>query len=391
MIYYFAPADLQVARVDRQCIVRFCEALKQIGEDVTLISAKIRLAKYEPEETDLIRLYGIQTPFTIILLPSILHQTSNPYWKALVRLVVYTIYIIRTFSLKKKNDCIQQDVLYFKNYLFHIPLGVLRWCFGKRVKVIFESHLPPKNGFQRYVLRRVDGIIANSHRLAEKLIREFGVPEAKIIGTHQGVNLNYVESIRKDKMECRRRTGLPLTQKLAVYTGKVYEGYEEIEYFVEAARWLSPDIEIVIVGGRADHVERLRERYRGEKALHFIGFVRPSEVFYYQFAADMLLLYYAPGNPLNDFRSPGKLFDYMASGNPIISADYPVLREILRNAGNSLLVPIANPKALAHTICKLAADEALCRRIATQARADIEEFTWVARASKIAAFIRILD
>ena len=40
--------------------------------------------------------------------------------------------------------------------------------------------------------------------------------------------------------------------------------------------------------------------------------------------------------------SPLKLFEYMSSGVPIISSDLPVLKEILEDRRNALLVPPKN-------------------------------------------------
>lgn len=386
-IYYFAPADIQVARVDRQCIVRFCEALKKSGTDVTLIAAKICLDPSEKNEPNLDKLYGIQTPFEIRLLTSFLRQTTGPLRKAVVRLVTYLIFTIKHFIFKRKNIRGQQNYIYFKNHIYFLPLMLARWFNKKNVKLIFEAHMPPKNKFQHYVLNHVTGIIANSNALAAILKNKYKIPENKIIGTHQGVNLEYVESIRITKEESRRRLNLPLDKKLAVYTGKVYDGYKEIDYFVEAAKLLPPGIKMVVVGGRADHVERIKKRHEHVENLRFVSFVPPSEIFYYQFAADVLLLYYPPGNPLNDYRSPGKLFDYMASKNPIIAADYPVLTEILNDGVNSLLIAKANAKALAQNIVMLANDEPLYRRLAGQAYQDVKEYTWDARAKKISEFI----
>jgi glycosyltransferase involved in cell wall biosynthesis len=386
-IFYFAPADLQIARVDRQCIVRFCEALKKTGADVTLIAAKIRLAQFEKEELDLDKLYGIQTPFEIKLLNSSLQQTTGPLRKAVVRLAAYFIFTIFNFLFKRKKIKQQQNYIYFKNHIYFLSLTLARWFNKRNVKLIFEAHLPPKNKFQHYVLNNVQGIIANSNALATVLKSKYEIPENKVIGTHQGVNLEYVESIRISKEESRRRLNLPLDKKLVVYTGKVYYGYEEVDYFVEAAKLLIPGIEMVVVGGRADHVDRIKKKHEHKKNLRFVSFVPPAEIFFYQFAADMLLLYYPPGNPLNDFRSPGKLFDYMASKNPIIAADYPVLTEILNDGKNSLIIAKANAEALAQNIIMLASDEPLCRSLGEQAYQDVKEYTWDARARKISAFI----
>ena len=48
-VYYFAPGDIQIARVDRQCIVYFCEALHQLNVPVELVALGIKV--YAGRET----------------------------------------------------------------------------------------------------------------------------------------------------------------------------------------------------------------------------------------------------------------------------------------------------------------------------------------------------
>ena len=105
----------------------------------------------------------------------------------------------------------------------------------------------------------------------------------------------------------------------------------------------------------------------------------PADVYYYQFAADALLIYYPPGIKLNKYRSPGKLFEYMASGNPIVAADYPVLEEVLENGKSALLVERNDPQALGEGILRLKSDPSLAVRIAENARSKVENYTWSAK------------
>jgi glycosyltransferase involved in cell wall biosynthesis len=388
-ILYFTPSDIQVARVDRQCIMKFCEALARLnGIVVNLVTVRIRLSKYEQNHSDIFKLYGVQHPFKIISIPTLLRQEKRKkYLSAVMVFLSYSFFAIYYCATKRRRT---GTVVYFKNYLYGLPFILARQILAKDLKLIFEAHVLPRNAFQRWTLSRMDGVVANSNALAKDLTGGRLVSETKSLGIHQGVNLDFVESIRLTKMESRKKLGLPLAGKIAVYTGKVYDGYEEIDYYVETAKLLPEDVRLLIVGGRKDHVERLKKKTANIANLSFQSFVPPSEVYFYMFAADALLLYYAPGSELNRYRSPGKLFDYMAAKSPIVAADYPVLREILVHEHNALLVPKASPPDLTSAILRIVCDEQMGQRLAENAYQEVQNYTWASRAQKIVNFIQAL-
>jgi glycosyltransferase involved in cell wall biosynthesis len=119
----------------------------------------------------------------------------------------------------------------------------------------------------------------------------------------------------------------------------------------------------------------------------FTGFVAPNLVQNYQFCADVLVLYYPSGMKLNRYRSPGKLFEYMASGVPIVSVDLPVLREVLGDDPAAVLVPADSPDALAVGIAEVLDDQERASRLATRALERVEAFTWKRRADALRAFL----
>jgi glycosyltransferase involved in cell wall biosynthesis len=84
--------------------------------------------------------------------------------------------------------------------------------------------------------------------------------------------------------------------------------------------------------------------------------------------------------------SPMKMFEYMASGVTVISSDLPVLREILQDGFNALLVEPNDSNAWTSALLSLMHDSELPRRLALQARSDfIKYHTWSIRANKIIA------
>ena len=53
---------------------------------------------------------------------------------------------------------------------------------------------------------------------------------------------------------------------------------------------------------------------------------------------------------------PNKAYHALACGAPLITADTPAARELLRDGENALLVPPGDPAALAEAMRRLAAD-----------------------------------
>ena len=389
-VYYYAPADIQLARVDRQCIVAFCSALQSRGAEVTLVAMKIRTRADEPAAEHPLDLYRIPMRFATRLrrVPVDQRHEGGPL-PTLARLAVHTTEAVRAAGTPTARGRL---IFYTKTYSSALVLTALARVARTPTRVVFEAHVPPASRMQRKVLGLVDGVVANTYVLREELVERHGLPSSRVIGTHQGTDLESWERLEVSKEAARSRLGLPENQQLVVYTGKVVIGYREVEHILAAAALLrdaAPTVHFLIVGGRADHVEHYRQRVIADNLTNvaFVGFVRPVDVHLYQLAADLLLLYYPSGLPLNDYRSPGKLFEYMASRRPIVAVDLPVLREVLGEPPAAFLVPPDAPDLLAREILDVLSSPGPAARIAATARERVREFTWDARARTILGFV----
>jgi glycosyltransferase involved in cell wall biosynthesis len=350
----------------------------------------IKLLDVELKAHDPLDLYRLKDKFPVRAVPTPVHQDSSNLWWATNRLWVHFAQALKETRSASTDS---QLVFYTKNYgpafLFHL----LKVVSKASLMTVFEAHVLPSNIVKRYVLRKADAVVANSLALRNDLVAQGVVRPDSVLGVHQGVDLEAYNALRTSKQEARQKTGLPLQKRLAVYTGKVYWGYKEVEYLLVAARLLcESDIHFVVVGGREDHVERLRA-YAAKKEIRnitFTGFVPPTDVPYYQMAADVLLLYYPSGIDLNDYRSPGKLFEYMASRRPIIAADYPVLHEVLHE-DMAVFVPPDAPQLLAQAIVDVLNEDDKIEALTQQAAKGVGLFTWEARAKQIIEFINSIS
>jgi len=144
-----------------------------------------------------------------------------------------------------------------------------------------------------------------------------------------------------------------------------------------------------------------------------MGFVKHERIALYQAASDVLLMPYSrsieasSGQDIAEVINPMKMFEYMASGRAILSADLPSIREVL-NEGNAVFceageLGIRNqelgggrvaPSALRgayrdhiaewkSAIESLLVDESRRRELGSQARKDVERLTWVKREERV--------
>lgn len=175
----------------------------------------------------------------------------------------------------------------------------------------------------------------------------------------------------------------------AGYFGHFYPG-RGIGLVVELARRL-PEVEFHLVGGReADLAGWLAQGLPANVRLH--GFVPPAEVAPLQRACHALLMPYERQVSIRGegdtsrWMSPLKMFEYMASGVPIVSSDLPVLREVLRPGENALLAAPDDAAAWEAALRRLMAEPALGRRLAQEARREVAaNHTWPQRARRVLA------
>jgi glycosyltransferase involved in cell wall biosynthesis len=123
------------------------------------------------------------------------------------------------------------------------------------------------------------------------------------------------------------------------------------------------------------------------------GFVKHESIPLYQAAADVLLMPYSrsieasSGQDIAEVINPMKMFEYMAAGRGIISADLDSIREVL-NEGNAVLVEPGDFGKWKVEIESLFADEPRRLALGAQARKDVEQLTWVKREERVMEMLR---
>jgi glycosyltransferase involved in cell wall biosynthesis len=206
-----------------------------------------------------------------------------------------------------------------------------------------------------------------------------------------GVELEKYENLPSPS-EARRQLDLP--EGLTVgFTGHIYPG-RGADLLFELAKQM-PNVNFLWVGGMPQLVEHWRGQLQQANMTNvtMTGFIQHKRIPMYQAAADVLLMPYSrsieasSGQDIAEVINPMKMFEYMASGRAIISADLPSIREVL-NDGNAVLCEPAEIEKWKVAIESLLADEPRRLALGKQARIDVSQLTWVKREERIMDLLR---
>lgn len=223
---------------------------------------------------------------------------------------------------------------------------------------------------ERWLLEQADLVVA-SVGLAERVrriapatrVREWRFPSA-IVGDHAA-----------DAEGLRRRLGLPDEAPVVLYSG-TFEAYQGLECLIAAApRILDrvPSARFVLVG--ADKAGRIAvEAAAAELVQDGILTVVDRQPRWmipsYLALADVLVSPRAFGGNL-----PLKVFDYLASGRPIVATDIETHRTVLNRDRAVLVAP--TPEGLADGVVSVLCDGAKAAALAAAARAyAVEHLGW---------------
>lgn len=245
-------------------------------------------------------------------------------------------------------------------------------------RTLYELHDFPERSLWLYraLFNRVGRILSTNMLKKKALVERWGISPEKIFMERNAVDVERFAP--QPKTAARDRLGLLRDGRLVLYTGHLYS-WKGVDTLAEACAYM-PDVSVYVVGGTDYDLAQFKKKYGGVPNLHIVGRVPHEEIPLWQAAADVLVL---PNTAREDisaqYTSPMKLFEYMASGRPIVASALPSVTELL-SANNAFLFDPDNPRALADAVGTALRDGA---ERAAHAREDVREHTWEKRAARI--------
>jgi glycosyltransferase involved in cell wall biosynthesis len=372
-LFYIANIRIPTEKAHGVAIVKSCEAFARAGVETALIVPRRRT----PFEKSVFETYNVKEIFSVRFLPT-LDLIGRKAGRFVFRLQAFTFNIFLLLFLLFKSRGI---VLYTRDpgILFLRYLGY---------KIILECHLIPHHREVFFnIAKKASRIVVISNALKNAFLKA-GFDEDQIVVAPSGVDLSIFD-ISMTKEEARGFLGLPLESFIAVYTGN-FTTMGEDKGISDTLRALKrvPDVIFVAVGGNEKDIARYKKDAHDLSVSDQVilrGTTSQRTLAIYQKSADVLLMPFPDTAHYRNHMSPVKMFEYMASGRPIIASDLPTICEIL-NDENAIIVHPSDPHAIAKGLERAMKEET--SNISDRALEDVKAYSWDVRTRNVLNHIR---
>lgn len=364
-IVYVSNANIPSESASSVHVMKMCEAFVQNEVDITLIVPN-HYNKEKYKDTDVFDFYGVKDRFRIKRISFIQKNVKG------IREILYTVVAVLYTKLVKRPDIMMTRKIMAARVaaMLHLPYILelhsatepTHYSLGKTLKS-----------------RHMRKLVVISEGLKAHIIEKYQLDEAKILVLPDAVDLSAYEKldtslhIEEDKL------------KLA-YVGSLYPG-KGIETIVRLAA-MDKRNQYDVYGGRGPLEKWLSLAKEIDSNVRFMGQIENAKVARTLMQYDVLLMPYSNkvevyGEDLTNYMSPLKMFEYMASGRVILSSDLPVIREILSDEKDALLIEPDNVEAWGVAVERIESNPAWAKELARNAQVKVLEYTWKNRALRV--------
>jgi glycosyltransferase involved in cell wall biosynthesis len=363
---YLSNAKIPSREANSIHVMKMCQALGQLGHEVTLLAPDVQ-AGLEADVGDPYCFYGVEACFRLEKLP----------WRAFKgRGWIYG------FEAGRLASRLGVDAAFGR------CLHACSVAARLGVPTSWDAHMPTflQRRTERWLFRwMIDApafrmMMTNCDALRCAVLADFPELADRIVAAHNGADAlpEDIEPADLGATDDRPHIG---------YVGHLYagKGFELIRELAARAPWAV----FHVVGGEQHTLDAVRGDPTLPSNIRLHGFVPPFEAERLILAFDVLLAPYqaevkiAGGGETAAWMSPLKLFAYMAAGRPILCSDLPVLREIIQDGRNGLLVSANDAEAWAEALRRLMMNHVERERLGANAHADfVARHTWCQRARR---------
>ena len=287
-------------------------------------------------------------------------------WRRVINMLSYSI---KAYKVAQKLDIEKPDIIVGSSV--HLFAVFTAYLLSKKYKTPFimevrdlwpqtliDMGVPKWHPFvillgilEKFLYKKADKIIVLLPK-ANEYIENLGIPSGKIVWIPNGVDLERVPLIDEKTFNFEANSS---DEFIVTYTGAIGQ-INNLDVAIGAARILQreyPNIKFLFVGDGPEK-GRLLEVVREEKLnnVEFSPPVAKSKVIEMFLKSDVLFFHLQDSPVFKYGISSNKLFDYLASGKPIIFSSNSINNPV-EEARAGITVPPDNPQALAEAIIEL--------------------------------------
>jgi glycosyltransferase involved in cell wall biosynthesis len=371
-INYIANARIPTEKANGFQIMKMCEAFADYGIDLELI-VPYRKNHLKDDPFDF---YDVKNNFKIkkiFCLDLVKFGKLGFFIQTFSFLIFVKMYSFFNF----KRD----DIIYTREHFTRL--------FFK--EIIFEDHQPrgPRCLYEFFLKKNSKKIVVAFN--LEKLYNIFNIKPDSYIICPNGVELEKFKNTKIDKNIWQKEFNFSDNQRIVLYVGHFYK-WKGVYILLQAARLFKrKDVKFVLIGGTKKDQKAIKE-YLEKNHINNVfvkEFVHHKEIIKYIKSADALVLpNTAKEERSSKYTTPIKLFEYMASGVPIVASKLESFSRYLKDGEEVLFFKADDQDDLARKIEKVLDDTELSQYISNNAFKAVSKYTWKNRIEKIINFIK---
>ena len=310
---------------------------------------------------------------------------KNLHWPFKRRLSFFYFFWLLGFIIKNKRK--QLVFLSLDFYLLAIA-GFLKKWFPCKICSIWTMMYDDWRDY--YVSQKSDWLITTSQRLKDIIAKKTGANPDKIFVERIGVDTDKFKNFPKNQL--RQELGLPIDKKLIGYIGSftAVNHDRELKIMIDILKFLPQNIMTILVGAKNneknDYEEYAKQKGTADRFQIFDWQSDEDKVLKFEQVMDILVIPYPNKKHFTDYAFPIKVYEYMASGAPIIYSDLEIIKEVLEDCAVSFIPE--NAYDLAEKITNLLNDENKINYLTKMAQDKVNNFTWKAQTEKIIEFLK---
>jgi starch synthase len=229
---------------------------------------------------------------------------------------------------------------------------------------------------EKTVVETADRVIAVSNKMREDILAHFQADPGRVVVIHNGIDPQRFR--RTEARDHLQRLGV--TTPYVLFVGRITD-QKGIFHLIEAAKRLPAGVQVVLCASAPDTPEieeRLRRAVATMPNVRWINEMVKHEVvvqLYSHAAVFCCPSVYEPFGIIN--------LEAMACETPVVASAVGGILEVVVDGETGLLVPPANPEALAAALTRLLKDPDTRRRMGQAGRRRVEaQFSWASIAER---------